>query len=90
MNRPAISPITREEKGRYHDYWRFTTESFRGLCEPLFGSTNLRIVAYGNVYAAVAFLHGLSVADLDPQKLKAADPNIELIVALRAIREDAG
>ena len=85
---PAISRLTRDARGNYHDYWRFTTESCRRLCEPLFGSANLRIVAYGNVYSAVAFLHGLSVADLDPRKLEATDPNIELIVALRATREN--
>ena len=84
---PAISRITLEPVGRYHDYWRFTTSSCRQLCEPLFGSANLRTVTYGNVYAAVAFLHGLSLEDLEVEKLGSADPNIELIVAMRATRE---
>lgn len=87
---PALSRIISEPMDRYRDYWRFTTHSCRGLFEPVFGPENLEVSAHGNVYAAVAFLHGLAVEDLEMRKLDHADPNIEVIVTLRATKEEGG
>ena len=84
---PAISRINPEVMGQFQDYWRFTTASRKRLFEARFGSENLQTAAYGNVYAAVAFLHGLSIEDLDVQKLEDLDPSIEVIIALRATKE---
>jgi SAM-dependent methyltransferase len=45
------------------------------------------ITSYGNVYSAVAFLHGLACEDLETQKLEAFDPKIEVIIGLRAMKQ---
>jgi SAM-dependent methyltransferase len=61
---PGISQISRYDMDRWGDYWRFTTLSARRLFEEVFPPGNVTVRAYGNVLAAVAFLHGLSAEEL--------------------------
>ena len=44
--------------------------SARLLLEEVFPAENVFVVAYGNVYAAIAFLHGLVVEDLSQETLR--------------------
>jgi len=84
---PTISRDTSEDMGRFYDYWRFTGAASRRLLEDHFKPGELQITSYGNVYSAVAFLHGLACEDLEMQKLEAFDPKIEVIIGLRAMKQ---
>lgn len=82
---PGISQICPTNMiGAGADYWRFTRHSARRMFAERFGSENTQVVTYGNVLAAVAFLHGLVVPELTAEELDYHDPDYELTVAVRA------
>jgi SAM-dependent methyltransferase len=80
---PGITPVDRHEWGESW-YWSLTASAVRRLFEPLFGNGNLRIEAFGNVYAATCFLQGLAAEEVDSAKLELTDPAFPVVVALRA------
>lgn len=83
---PGISQISRYDMDRWGDYWRFTTLSARRLFEEVFPPGSVTVRAYGNVLAAVAFLHGLSAEELRREELDYHDPDYELIITVRAVK----
>jgi SAM-dependent methyltransferase len=84
---PGISQVVREDMEREGDFWRFTTRSLHDLAVASFGAERVRVRAWGNVLACVAFLHGLAQEDLREDELDACDPDFQLIVTLRAVAE---
>jgi SAM-dependent methyltransferase len=83
---PGISQISRYDMDRWGDYWRFTTLSARRLFEEVFPPGNVTVQAYGNVLAAVAFLHGLAAEELRRQELDYRDPDYELAITVRGVK----
>lgn len=76
--------ITRYDMDRWGDYWRFTSLSARRLFEEVFPAANVQVKAYGNVLAAIAFLHGLAAQELRPEELDYRDPDYEVSIMVRA------
>jgi SAM-dependent methyltransferase len=83
---PGISQISRYDMDRWGDYWRFTTLSAKKLFEEVFPPNNVTIKSYGNVLAAIAFLHGLASNELKPRELEFQDQDYQLIICVRAIK----
>lgn len=81
---PGISQISRYDMDRWGDYWRFTSASARRLFASSFGDDALELAVYGNVLAAIAFLHGLASEELNPQELDYRDPDYEVTLAILA------
>lgn len=63
----GISQISRYDMDRWGDYWRFTLLSAEKLFSEHFREVSVR--GYGNVFAAKAFLDGLSVEDVNDTNL---------------------
>lgn len=84
----GISQISRYDMERWGDYWRFTTLSARLLLEEVFPAENVLVEAYGNVYSAVAFLHGLAAEELSQEKLDHRDQDYEVVITLRAVKPE--
>ena len=84
---PGISQISRFDMDRWGDYWRFTTRSAKQIFAETFGDDAVSVKAYGNVFAAIAFLHGLAQEDIELVKLKPHDPDYEVLVTVRAVRQ---
>jgi len=82
---PGISQTYDVEWGD-SSYWSFTRQSAQRLFEEVFPRDNLSVQTYGNVLAAVAFLHGLAVEELDSQELDYFDPGYAIIIAVRALK----
>jgi len=82
--------ISRRDMELWGDYWRFTSLSMRLLLEEVFPPANIRVEVYGNVTAAVAFLHGLAVADLHDGELDSYDPDYELSIGIKAVKPESG
>lgn len=82
---PGISQIAGDEWGESW-FWSLTQLSAGRLFSDAFGPENISIQAYGNVYAATAFLHGLAVTELECNKLDVVDPLYPVIVAVEAVR----
>ena len=75
---------SREPSG---DFWRFTSHSARRAFADAFGADNVDVRTYGNVLAATAFLHGLATEELEPDELEAHDPDFEVTIAVRAVKQ---
>ena len=86
---PGIQKISRGDMEKSGDYWRFTTLSMRRLFEEIFAKDHVEVEAYGNVLAAVAFLHGLAVEDLRREDLDYHDPDYQVTITLRAVKPKA-
>jgi SAM-dependent methyltransferase len=82
---PGIRQISRHDMERWGEHWRFTTLSASKLFNEAFGS-GVTVHAYGNVLAAVAFLHGLVSEDLYKEELEYYDPDYELLIGVRAVK----
>ncbi len=83
---PGISQISRHDMEQWGEYWRFTTLSAKRLFEQAFDSGNALVQGHGNVLAAIAFLHGLTVDELQMEELDYCDPDYELLISVRALK----
>jgi SAM-dependent methyltransferase len=83
---PGIAQISRRDMDRWGDYWRFTTLSTLKLFCEAFTEGSVEVGAYGNVLAAIAFLHGLAAQELTKEELEYRDPDYEVIVWVRAVK----
>lgn len=81
---PGISQVSRYDMERWGDFWRFTTLSAQRLFADAFGEDNVEVVAYGNVLAAVALLHGIAAEELTENELLSVDPDYPVIIGVIA------
>lgn len=77
----------REGIDGWGEYWRFTAQSMQRLLAETFSGGESRIEVYGNVLAAVANLHCLAAEELTRAELDHRDPNYEVLLAVRAVKE---
>jgi SAM-dependent methyltransferase len=82
----GIQKIDSVDIQNHEEYWRFTSLSLRRLFEEVFPKDQIEVKTYGNVLAAIAFLHGLAVEDLRRENLDYCDPNFEVSISLRAVK----
>ena len=76
----------REGIDAWGEYWRFTGQSARRLFDEVFPPAGVEVKVYGNVLAAIAFLHGLAAEELQPDELDYLDPDYEVIIGIKAER----
>ncbi len=86
---PGISQLSRHDLNRWGDFWRFTSLSARRVFEACFRPELVRVETHGNVLAAAAFLYGFAIEDLRPADLEKNDPDYELLITVRAVKEPA-
>lgn len=79
---PSIIKYHREPE----DHWRFTPDSLARMVRERCPGARATIEPHGNLLAAVAFLHGMAVEDLDPAELAHRDPEYPLVVTARIER----
>lgn len=84
----GISQIARWDMDHWGEYWRFTSLSARRLFTEVFPETNITVRAYGNVLAAMAFLHGLVSEELRREELDYVDPDYEVLITIRAVKPE--
>jgi len=84
----GINRISRYDMDRWGEYWRFTTLSASRLFEEIFPPSRVAVQAYGNVLAAVAFLHGLAASELRQEELDYGDPDYEILIGVRTVKPE--
>jgi len=84
----TVPGITSIDRGQWKQtwYWSLTGQSATRLFGGVFGETNIVVSTHGNVYAAVCFLEGLALEEVERQKLGYNDPSYPIIVTVRATR----
>lgn len=85
---PGISKVSREDMERWGYYWSFTSSSARRLFGEVFDSPDIRVEALGNIFTAIAFLHGIASGELEPEELDYHDPDYELLLTVRARKSE--
>ena len=81
---PGISQIARNDMRQWGDFWRFTDRSARTLFEEAFPADAVEVRQWGNVLAAVAFLHGIMQEELTTAELEHVDEDYPITIAVRA------
>jgi SAM-dependent methyltransferase len=82
---PGISQISRYDDQRWGDRWRLTALAARELLDD--GFRDVDVQAFGSVLTAVGVLHGLVVDDLPTGALDVCDPDYEVVITARAVRQ---
>jgi len=82
----ASSKISRVDMDLYGEYWRVTSASARKLFGEQFPQDNVTVKAYGNVLAVAAQIHGFVREDFYEAELDYRDPDIELVIGVRAVK----
>lgn len=67
-------------------YWSLTTFSTRRLLEEQFGSNGLEVKMYGNVFAATAFLYGVTLQEVDRADLDVINSCYPVTITAYAVR----
>jgi glycosyltransferase involved in cell wall biosynthesis/SAM-dependent methyltransferase len=80
---PGISQVDRGEWGATW-FWSITRAAAERMFAGVFGAANVAVEARGNVYAAVCFLEGLALEEVDATKLEVLDASYPVIVTVRA------
>ena len=80
LTAPGLSQIDRHE-WREQWYWAITPVALHRLASGLHGA-RYEVCSFGNVYASVAFLHGIAFEELDLNKLEENDLHFPVTSAL--------
>lgn len=86
---PGLSPISRYDMDRWGYYWGFTSLSALRLFEEAFPKEGIQVQTYGNVLTATAFLYGMATEEMKQTEMEYADPDYEVIIAIRARKLDS-
>jgi SAM-dependent methyltransferase len=82
---PGISQVISDERNPWPDYWRFTADGLKEILLSSFDPEAVKLNVYGNVFVALAFLHGLAAQELTEEELAFRDPSYPVLVACRAV-----
>ena len=85
---PGISQV---DRGAWRStwFWSVTRPAAERMFADVFGAANVVVEAQGNVYAAVCFLEGLALEEVDATKLGVLDASYPIIVTVRARKSEA-
>ena len=76
--------ITHTQDGAQHWCWSLTPNSARRLFGEVFPPEAVQVEGYGNVLAAISFLHGVAAEELKSWELDFRYPAFDVTIALRA------
>ncbi len=86
MTTLGLGQISRYDADRWGDYWRLSAQAAERLFGEHWPDEAVEVQTYGNVLAATAFMHGLSLEELTQEEINYHDPDYPIIVAVRAQR----
>lgn len=82
---PGLSQTT-DKDWRDSWYWLFTPVSLRRVAAEVFPEGCFSVESHGNVFAAIAFLHGVAAQELSREELAVQDSDYPVTIALRAVK----
>lgn len=84
---PFIGQYSPGDREKWGEYWRFSTMAIGRMLTRVFGPSDVRVDAYGNVLSAACFLKGIAAEELSASELSHRDPNYDLIVTAVAHKQ---
>jgi SAM-dependent methyltransferase len=81
---PGITPVHSEPLWPWT--WSLTTVSAERLFRECFPANEIKVESYGNILAAIAFLHGLASEEFKHSELDYHDPKYAVTIAVRAVK----
>jgi len=84
---PGVSQVDRGDWGATW-FWSITRPAAERMFADVFGAANVAVETRGNVYAAVCFLEGLALEEVDAAKLEVLDASYPVIVTVRARKQE--
>jgi hypothetical protein len=84
---PGVSQVDRGDWGATW-FWSITRPAAERMFADVFGAANVVVEARGNVYAAVCFLEGLALEEVDAAKLEVLDVSYPVVVTVRARKSE--
>jgi SAM-dependent methyltransferase len=86
---PGITPVNRQDSESWGNYWcwSFTALSIRRLFEERFSADQVTVGTHGNVLVAASFLYGIGRGELTRSELDHHDPDYEMLITLRAVKQ---
>ena len=85
----TCSGITQvDDSGDWDHLWSITRPAAERMFADVFGAANVAVEVRGNVYAAVCFLEGLVLEELDPAKLEVIDASYPVSIMVRARKSE--
>lgn len=82
---PGITPVAGDQWATTW-YWSFTALSAKRLFGEVFGPENVEVEAFGNAFAATAFVQGLAHEEVSKRKLDIVDAGYPVIITVKARR----
>jgi peptidoglycan/xylan/chitin deacetylase (PgdA/CDA1 family) len=82
----ALPGVGSQDRSEFTQFWSFTQASATRLFADVFGPGNVEVEAFGNVYAAVCFLEGLALEEVEKTWLDEFDPDYPVVITVRARR----
>jgi SAM-dependent methyltransferase len=87
----TVPGITNVDPGEWGATWfySFTAVAVRRMCSDHLPGSEVTLQSYGNVLAAIAFLHGLSAGELDRAELDVHEAEYSIVHCARVVRDAA-
>lgn len=79
---PGLKPISEYHESKWGEYWSFTIDSVKRLCDSFLNDDSYEVCSYGNVKNACAFLYGLSSEMLNEAELNYVDARYQFLICL--------
>jgi SAM-dependent methyltransferase len=86
---PGLTRMLSDAEHQWGHCWGFTTFSLGRIFREEFPGGTIEVASCGNVLSTTAFFYGLATDELRPHELDHHDPEIELLVTLRAVKAPA-
>jgi SAM-dependent methyltransferase len=83
---PGISQVSRAE-WKESWYWSFTERSAELTFAQCGFGDHVDVEYHGNVLTSIAFLHGLAAEELSEDELNRRDPQYQMLVCVRAVKQ---
>lgn len=82
---PGITPI---DRGEWKEtwYWSFTDKALHRLLAETFPVGIVELASFGNVWVAAAYLYGMGLPEINPEKLDYYDPQFQVITTVKAVK----
>lgn len=81
----TVPGITSIDRGEWNEnwLWSFNDNSMKKVFSELFPANSFKVRTYGNVYAAITFLHGMGIGEVDRSKLDVRDSAYDVVVTIK-------